>query len=162
MISIGLEGFPITVKSNKQKVVSTSSCESELIGLHDLLDLLMWCREIMKFMGHPQNPTVIYVDATSTIKQAHMGRPAQNTKRWIDIKYFWVTELIKLGLVIVQHLDRANMIADPYASIRVGADFRRGRDALGIYDHPSEGHSESKEKLKLTPEYIGNSKRQRT
>ena len=57
---------------------------------------------------------------------------------------------------------RANMIADPYASIRVGADFRRGRDALGIYDHPSEGHSESKEKLKLTPEYIGNSKRQRT
>ena len=64
-----------------------------------------------------------------------MGRPAQNTKRWIDIKYFWITQLIELKLVQLVHLQRDKMMADPLASIRVGAAFRNNRDKLSLLLH---------------------------
>ena len=87
VITVGWGGFPIAIKSHKQKIVATSSCEAELVGLHDCLDLVMWCREIMDFMGIPQKTTKVHVDATSTITQAHLGRPARNRSRWAQQRH---------------------------------------------------------------------------
>ena len=132
MIVIGDNGFPVAIKSHKQKINTTSSTESELVGLHDSLDLLMWCREIMKFMGYEQNCTKIFVDNTSTITQAYMGKPSNNNKRWIDIKYFWIKELIDNGHVELHHKPREEMTADLFASIRVGKGFYKYREAIHV------------------------------
>lgn len=156
VITVGWGGFPIAVKSHKQKVVSTSSCEAELIGLHDCLDLVMWCREIMNFIGATQKTTKVHVDATSTITQAHLGRPAQNTKRWIDIKYFWITQLIELKLVQLVHLQRDKMLADPMASVRIGASFRSNRDKLLLLQHAPDA-DEADEHIRKNPRVEHNS-----
>ena len=105
----------------------------------------------MDFIGVPQKTTKVHVDATSTITQAHLGRPAQNSKRWIDIKYFWITQLIELKLVQLVHLQRDKMISDPMASIRIGAAFRTNREKLLLMAHLPETYDEADEHIRKHP-----------
>jgi hypothetical protein len=132
IITVGNKGFPIAIKSHKQKITTTSSTEAELVGLHDSLDLLMWCKEIMNFMGYKQDNIKVYQDNTSTISQSYLGKPSNGHKRWIDIKYFWIKELIDNKHAELHHLPRKEMTADLFASIRIGESFRDLRKAIHI------------------------------
>jgi histone deacetylase 1/2 len=127
----GANKVPIHWRSTKQKIVTTSSTEAELVAVFDGLDFLIWFRRVMGFLRVPQETGVIYQDNTSTITMAFMGRgsSASNT-RHIDTKYFFIQQFIEDGTFKIDHMPRENMLADFFASPRIGQAFRRMRDKI--------------------------------
>ena len=131
IITIGKFGPPIFWKSLKQKLVTISSTESELLAIFEGLDTLIWLRKVFEYIGFKQETTSIFQDNTSTITMAHMGRGSSGTKtRHIDNKYFWIKQFIEDKTFKIEHMPRENMIADFLASPRIGQSFRRMRDII--------------------------------
>lgn len=57
-IVIMLGGATIYVKSSKQKIVTRSSTESELVGMSDALSQILWSREFLLQQGLSLGPAV--------------------------------------------------------------------------------------------------------
>jgi len=131
MMGSGANRVPVHWRSTKQKIVTTSSTESELVTVFDGLDFLIWFKRVLGFLRIPQETTTIYQDNTSTITMAFMGRgsSASNT-RHIDTKYFFIQQFIEDGTFKIDHMPRENMLADFFASPRIGQVFRRMRDKI--------------------------------
>ena len=48
----------------------------------------------------------------------------------IDVRHFWVRELVKTGIIRMQHIDTDKNIADFLTKPLVGQKFRAFRDAI--------------------------------
>ncbi len=71
----GHYGFPILCKSTKQKVVTRSSTEAELVCLFSGMDILLYVRRIGQFLHIPSKVALpVYQDNTSTITMSYMGK----------------------------------------------------------------------------------------
>jgi hypothetical protein len=90
IISIG-RGAVFT-SSTKQKLVTKSSTEAELVGLSDALSQILWSRYFMEAQGYPQKPAHILQDNESTIRLATHGRSDQSRMRHVDIRYFFIKD----------------------------------------------------------------------
>jgi hypothetical protein len=133
LITLGNLGFPIVCKSSKQKSVYRSSTESELSCVFTGGDLLLYIRRLCVFLGTmgKDEAVDIYQDNTSAIKMSYMGRgSSQSNSKFVDIKYFWLKEHLDNKLFIMKYLQRENMIADFFASPRIGKTFSGWRDTI--------------------------------
>jgi hypothetical protein len=131
IVTLDKFGPPLQYKSIKQKLNVNSSTEAELVGMHEMLDFVLWLRSIFSFLGYEQGTTTLYQDNTSTITMAHMGRGSSGSNtRHIQIKYFWIKQFIDSKVIKLEHLFTDNMIADFFASPRVGQLFRKFRDIV--------------------------------
>jgi hypothetical protein len=118
-------------KSIRQRLVSTSSTEAELIAIHDGLDFILWIRRVLEFLGYPQECTTVYQDNTSTITIAYMGRgSAHGHTRHIDLRYYFIKQFLDAQTLRLQYLPSGKMIADFLASPRTGQVFRLLRDLI--------------------------------
>jgi hypothetical protein len=126
-------GTPIAIKSNKQRTVAESSTEAELIALNESVDLILWCKEILEFLGYNQQCIPIFQDNTSTITQAYMGTPSKNARRrYVDVKYFKIKEYLDMGILKLEYLPTDDHPADLQASIRGGQQLKRARIRMGL------------------------------
>jgi hypothetical protein len=138
IITVGDCGFPIICKSQKQKVVARSSTEAELIAMFTGLDYLLYLRRLVTFLGYLQfnqdNPITIYQDNTSAITMSYLGRSGSgSTSKFIDLKYFWIKEFLDTNIFRLEYLPTQYMIADFFASPRIGATFRSMRNKIMGY-----------------------------
>jgi hypothetical protein len=138
VITIGHNGFPIICKSKKQKIVSRSSTEAELIAMYEGLDYLLYIRRLMQFfgcLGQDTPPIIIYQDNTSAMTLAYMGKSASGSNsKFIDLKYFWIKDYLDTKMFKLEYLPSESMIADFFASPRIGARFRSMRDTIMGYE----------------------------
>ena len=111
-IVISLGSGPIFVRSSKQKLVARSSTESELIGLADGSSQVIWSREYLTAQGYKLDESVIYQDNSSTIALANKGRSTSDATRHINVRFFFVNEKIKEGVIKLIHKPTEQMIAD--------------------------------------------------
>ena len=95
-----------------QKIVSRSSFESELIALDDVLSILLWCRQILESLGHPQSPSIIQEDNKATIRVLENGQPNAERSRHVDIKFFWAHQLMLAELIKLQYVESTSNVAD--------------------------------------------------
>jgi hypothetical protein len=124
LFTLGHMGVPIFWKSLKQKLIGRSSTEAELICLFDGIDHLLWLKRVLLFFGYNQNIINVYQDNTSTITIAHMGKGSSaGHTRYINLRYFYLKDLIDAGIISMKYLPTANMIADFFASPRTGKEF---------------------------------------
>ena len=75
----------IHVKSSKQKIVTRSSTESELVAISDSLSQILWTREYIIASGINVGPAVLYQDNQSTVCLANKGRSISERTRQIQI-----------------------------------------------------------------------------
>jgi hypothetical protein len=137
VITLGHNGFPIYCKSQKQKVVSRSSTEAELIAMfHDGMDYLLYIRRLHEFFGYKQqDPITIYQDNTSAMTMAYMGKSSSGSvSKFMDLKYFWIKDYLDQKLFQLKYLPTDAMIADFFASPRIGSAFRSMRDTIMGYE----------------------------
>jgi hypothetical protein len=111
-IIITIGGGSIFVKSSKQKIVSKSSTESELVGLSDALSMIIWVRDFLIAQGYPMDSAVIYQDNKSTINLAEKGRSTSERTRHVNIRYFFIHDRIKSGEVEIKHMPTGEMLSD--------------------------------------------------
>lgn len=131
LISIGIHGGPISVNSNKQKLVSRSSTESELNALHEALSQVEWIMNLLTELGYPNvSPTTVYEDNKSTIILAHQGIQPTGKSKHINVRYFYVKQLIEQDRIKLVHLSTNDQIADILTKPVTGSQFIRLRSLL--------------------------------
>ena len=74
----------------KQKMVTRSSTESEVVGVHDVLPQILWTKKFLEDQGLTIKETVLYQDNMSSMLLEH-NRRQSNTKhtKHMDIQYFY-------------------------------------------------------------------------
>jgi histone deacetylase 1/2 len=127
---IMLGNAPIYYKSAKQKIVTRSSTESELVGISDTLSQILWVREFLMAQGVPLGPAVLYQDNLSTIFLANKGRSTSERTRHIKIRYFFITHYVEMGEIRIEHMPTAQMIADILTKALHGTLFKKFSAAI--------------------------------
>lgn len=152
----------IDTKSSKQKMNTRSSTECEFVGTSEALPRTIFRNLFMEGQGYKIKWNVLAKDNESEIKMLNNGRDSctWNSKH-IAIKYFWVTDRIEDGNIIVQYCPTTQMIADFMSKPVQGQLFHTFRNVLMGWTHISsvfEGYIRPEERVEdsmkssLTPD----------
>ena len=124
VIVVGERG-PVFAQSTKQRIVTKSSTEAELVALSDSASQVLHLRNFLIEQGHQQGPAVIYQDNMSCLALLKRGGPGSARSRHINVRHFWVCEKIADGELIVEHLGTARMFSNVLTKPVQGAQFAR-------------------------------------
>ncbi len=127
-------GGPIYAKSAKQKLVTKSSTEAELVGLSDTESQAIHLRNFVMEQGYDVGPAIIYQDNMSCMALMKRGGPASERSRHINIRHFWLSERVDGEEVIIQHLGTEKMFANVLTKPVQGAQFVLERRGLTNWD----------------------------
>ncbi len=86
---------PSYVRSTKQKIVTKSSTEAELVALSDSANVLIHMSNFLRAQGHTVAPAILYQDNKSAMALITKGRSTSDLTRHIALRYFWVSEKIR-------------------------------------------------------------------
>ena len=125
---------PTFAKSAKQKIVTKSSTEAELVGLSDTASQAIHLRNLIIAQGYDLGPAVIYQDNLSCMALIKRGGPGSERSRHIHIRHFWLSEKATEGEVELQHLGTEDMFANILTKPVQGAQFERERLGLTNYE----------------------------
>ena len=122
---IMLGNAPIFFKSSKQKIVTRSSTESELVGISDTLSQILWAREFLIAQGLRLGPAILFQDNMSTIFLANKGRSTSERTRHIKIRYFFITHYVDNKEIKIEYMPTTRMIADIFTKSLHGTLFKK-------------------------------------
>ena len=122
---ITLGSGAVFTRSGKQKAVSRSSTEAELIALSDSLPTILWARQFLKDMGIDIGPVQIHEDNTSTIALAERGKSNKGMTKHVKVRYFLVKQYIDEGEIEITHTRTEDMWADLLTKPVMGSTFWR-------------------------------------
>ncbi len=124
------ESGPIFAKSAKQKIVTKSSTEAELVELSDTASQAIHMRNLIIAQGYDLGPALIYQDNMSCMALIKRGGPGSERSRHINIRHFWLSEKVAQKEVTLKHLSTEDMFANILTKPVQGAQFERER--LGL------------------------------
>jgi hypothetical protein len=107
----------VYAKSSRQKLVTKSSTEAELVALATGLEETLWLRHFLEMQGYPMPPSIVYQDNRSTVTLAEDGFKRASRTKHMDIRYFWCKDLIQRHEIVIDdcHTDlhTADMLTKP-------------------------------------------------
>jgi len=115
----------VLFRSNKQKINTQSSTETELIVVDDALPTIQWTKNFMLEQGYDLE-TEIMEDNQSTMLLMKNGRLSSGKRtKHFDIRYFYVKDLIDRGIISISHgstetkfyMKRRIRLQDPWVCI---------------------------------------------
>jgi len=108
-----MNGGPISCKSRRQDNVSLSTSEAEsFVAASQAEQEALYLRETLKDVGHQQqNVTEIYEDNLACVAMSE-SPVHRKFSRHIDIRRYFVRELLKAGFVKLIPLRTHKMVAD--------------------------------------------------
>ena len=110
---IFLEQVPIVWKSRSQRTVALSSTEAEYIAVTDAAKEIKFIVQIFESIGLKiKKPININVDNTGAIFMSENNSATARTKH-IDIKFHFIRQLIKEGLIKIIFIKSEDNKADP-------------------------------------------------
>ena len=127
---ISVAGCCIRAKSSKQKLVTKDSTEAELVGASDDISEAIRVRNFLIEQGYKMKPITLYQDNQSTIAMLNKGETSGKRNRHINVRYFFITDRVKLGEVSIKYLPTAQMTADMLTKPLQGEVFRYHRRHL--------------------------------
>jgi hypothetical protein len=105
-------GFPLD-KSNKHKLNTRSSMESEIVAFDDLIPQILWTHLFMKAQGFVVRDNILYQDNKSAMLLETNGRSSSSKRtRHIKIRYYYVADQIAKGDLRVVWCPTDKVIAD--------------------------------------------------
>jgi hypothetical protein len=123
-------------KSCKQKVNTRSSTETELIAVDGILPTVQWAKSFMKEQGY-EIETEIKEDNCSTMLLMKNGRLSLGKRtKHLDVRYFYVKDLIDRGVIKLSHCLSDNMIAVFFTKLTQGRRFQMLRNLILNINHP--------------------------
>ncbi|CAM9695749.1 unnamed protein product, partial [Ectocarpus fasciculatus] len=111
-IVVTIAGCAVGAWSYKQKMVTRSSTESEIVALSDALSDVLWFRRWLTSQGHELPPTVVYQDNQAVISLMRSERRCHQRTKHLDARYFYARDLELAGIIDIVWLPTALMIAD--------------------------------------------------
>lgn len=124
------DGGPVFAKSTKQRIVTKSSTEAELVGLSDSASVAINVRNFVIDQGYDLGPAIVYQDNLSCMALIKRGGPGSERSRHINIRHFWVAQKVEDKEVVVEHLGTASMHANILTKPVQGRQFVKERADL--------------------------------
>jgi hypothetical protein len=142
--AMSLGGGSVYSTARKQKLVTRSSTECELVGVHDVMPQIEWTKLFLEAQGYNVRDVVIYQDNLSAMLLEKNGK-ASSTKRTkhLHLRYFYIKDKIDAGAVHVEHCPTDQMVADFFTKPLQGALFYKMRDYIMNIDPISPYHSDN-------------------
>ena len=143
-----LNECPITWCSQKQQVVSLSSCEAEFMAATEAAKQAIWLQDLFaEVIGTECERVVILVDNKSAI--ALTKNPVFHSRsKHIHRRYHFIRECVENGLVEVEHVlgveQKAHILTKALGRVK----FIEMRELIGVQE-------EAKEDFKLKGENVG-------
>ncbi len=117
--------------SKKQKVNTKSSTEAELVGVDDAIVMVLWTQLFLEEQGYPIDENIVYQDNKSAILLEENGKKSSSQcTRHLNIRYFFITDQIKQGNVVVKFCPTDGMVADFMSKPLQGDKFCKFRNKL--------------------------------
>ena len=112
--------------SCKQKLNTKSSAEAELVGTDDLSTVTLWTKLFVEAQGYPIDENILCEDNKSTGQLLNNGKRSSSKRmRALNIRYFFLTDQIAKGNLIVEYCPTEEMIADYFSKPLQGHLFRK-------------------------------------
>jgi hypothetical protein len=125
-----LAGAAVASWSGKQKFVSKSSTEAEVIGLSDGLSNILWMVLWLESEGHHVKPAIVYQDNQSCLALMKAGKkPNQKTKH-LEIRYYFAKSRVDNGDIALVYKPTECMVADVMTKPLHGRVFMRFVDQI--------------------------------
>jgi hypothetical protein len=131
IIFAAVDSAGIIFRSIKQRSVANSSCEAELIALHDSMLHLIWTMSVYAELGYTKDtPVPVQQDNQAAILLSSKD-PVNFSGRskFINRLYFSVYEHVQSGEVELVYIGTSEMIADFLTKHICGLSFRKYRVA---------------------------------
>jgi hypothetical protein len=125
---------PIAWQSVKQKIVTTSTTEAELLSLsHAARETTAICRLFTQIRFNTDQQPMIRCDNRQTVGLIQRPRPELTTKlRHVDIHHFWLRQAHKQGIVEIEWTPTEDMIADGMTKALPPSTHRKFLRQLGM------------------------------
>jgi hypothetical protein len=119
-----MAGLAIGNWSSKQKLVTKSSTEAEIVGLSDGLTNALWMREMLIDQGYALPATVVYQDNEGVIKIIKKGRSPKHRTRHLNVRHFFARDRENSGDIKLVYKKTSEMIADIHTKPLSGWQFK--------------------------------------
>ncbi len=114
---IFLGGKLIAWHAKQQELIATSTAEAEWYSACSASQQVLWTQSVLKELGlQSEGPITIYEDNNACIQ---FGKNPIHTSRMkhIDVKYFFLRELIQRKLVLLQAVKSEHNVADFFTKV---------------------------------------------
>ena len=127
-------------KCSKQKLNAKSSTETEIIGASDYIPWTLWAKRFLQAQGYVLKRNIFYQDNMSAMRLESNGLKSCGEKsRHIDIRFFFIKDVLKRENIELKHCPTERMIADYFTKPLQGSLFRKMRDIImGVTSFPVE------------------------
>jgi hypothetical protein len=127
--------------STKQRIVTRSSTEGEMVGVYDAMPQILWTKRFLQAQGFSGNDTVLYQDNKSSILLEKNGRMSSSKRtKHMNVRYFFIKDQVDAKEVRIEYCPTENMIADFFTKPLTGTLFFKLRDLIMNID-PSSKYS---------------------
>ena len=152
--------------STKQKLVTRSSTESEVVGVHDVLPQVLWTGHFLKAQGFEVKDTKLYQDNMSSILLEKNGRSSSTRRtRHMEIRYFFIKDKVSSKEVTIEYCPTDDMVADFFTKPLQGIKFKKFRallmnvapgskyscDQRSVLEHEEESVPSSEDRCDIAP-----------
>jgi hypothetical protein len=93
--------------------------------------MILWTKLFLEAQGYEIEKNILYQDIKSAILLKENGKKSSGKRtRALNIRYFFLTDQVKKGNVIIEHCRTDEMIGDFHTKMRQGKKFRMFRDTI--------------------------------
>jgi len=122
---ITINGAPLSWQSKRQSTVATSTTEAEYMSAFSGTKEVIWLRELLKELGHPQEGiTTIWEDNQPCISLSKDPSNHQKSKHF-DVTYHFLRERVQMKQVELVYVPTTEQVADIMTKALPGPAFRK-------------------------------------
>lgn len=103
---------PIYVKSGKQKCVTKSSCEAEIIALSDIVATVKWLNDLLVELIGECQPPILMEDNRAAIQLVTNGASTADRSKHVHIRNNFINQFLNNGDMEIRHCPTNKMLAD--------------------------------------------------
>ncbi|KAK7276201.1 hypothetical protein RIF29_17337 [Crotalaria pallida] len=109
-----LSGGAISWKSEKQRLIASSTMAAEYIACYEASNHCIWLRNFvtgLRILDGIERPLKLFCDNKSAVLYSNNNRSSSKSKH-IDIKFLIVKERVRSGQIAIEHIGTNSMVAD--------------------------------------------------
>ncbi|KAJ0553652.1 putative RNA-directed DNA polymerase [Helianthus annuus] len=110
-----LAGRPISWRSHKQQLTSTSTMMAEYIAVYNATCHGMLLKNLitrLKVVNSISRPLKLYCDNSAVVNFSNINSSTE-AGLYLDTKYFFVRERVEENMLCIEYISTKNMLADP-------------------------------------------------
>ena len=117
--------------SSKQKLNTRSSTEAEIVAVDEGITKPLWMRNLLLHQGHSVDDCILFQDNQASMRLEKNGfvSAGKQTKHF-EIRFWFTTDLVKRGILSIEHCPTLDMVADVLTKPLQGSLFQKHRNTI--------------------------------